>query len=151
MSIEFDPNQANEDLLPDNTWFDAAVRGANKRMSKAQNPMLVVLFDVFGGAKTVQIERFFVLNTKGGVSGLKKLCAAIGLMERYATGSMEPDELIGKNLKVLVKIQEDETGQWDAKNVAAAFMTDDSVPPQPGAPKETSATFDPAKPDEIPF
>lgn len=137
--MRFDPAVANADLWPE-AWYSAVTESAiESKSKKSGNPMMVVTFKCFDAGKPpITIDRYFVTNNKTGMGGLKKLCAALGLIDRFNAGELTPDELKGRNLKVLVKIQEDETGRWDDKNVAAAFVAESENPPT-------------ADGDEIPF
>ena len=49
----------------------------------------------------------------------KKLCKVLNL--DFESGDVSAESLIGKNVFVKVKIQKDEKGQFDDKNVIAAF------------------------------
>jgi hypothetical protein len=119
MGTRFDPNMANANLLPED-WYDALIVNAHEKTSKTGNPCIVVTVKVYGGQQPM-IDRYYVMNSSGGVSGMRKLCHAIGLLEDFKSGEIEPEKLKGRGVQVLVKTQKDESGQWDDKNVCAQF------------------------------
>lgn len=154
--MKFDPKLADANLLPED-WYDALIVYANEQTSKKGNPMLMIGFRIYDHAGTQPIiDRYFVLNTPSGLTGLRKLCRAVGLDQAFSQGDMDASLLQGKSVRTLVKIQEDETGQYDSKNVCAAFE-----PPGPGTGTGTKPSaavtttnddaFDPTKDDGIPF
>lgn len=119
--MRFDPKEADANLLPE-AWYDAIVMDAIDTVSKKGNDMMTVTFKIYDdrGLQPL-IDRYFV-KSQAGLSGLKKLCRAVGVAEEvFQGGEVDPMDLRGKPLRVLVKIQKDETGRYDDKNVAAAF------------------------------
>ena len=142
MCAKFNP--ADTSLWPE-AWYDAAIVNAKDGIGKTSgNAYLVATFECYGPMGNIRIDRYFVLENKGGKTGLKKLCMAIGLLERFQQGEINPEELIGKSLKVLVKVQESDDPRWDDKNVVSAFALATSSPeaafPKQGIPD-----------DDIPF
>lgn len=114
--------------------------------------MIVATFKVYDNqGKNPQIQHYFVDKYPGM---LKKLCAVFGISKQFDEGCVDAETLKNRNVKVLVKIHEDETGQFGDKNVIAAFKADvPSAAPSNDveAAMAASAPFDPEKPDGIPF
>lgn len=107
-------------------------------MSKQNNEMLVVTFRCYGGPTGEQdIPVYFVAGNASSISRLEKLCKATGIA--FSNGEVTPEQLHGKSLKCLVKIQKDQTGQYSDKNVVAGFqmakgtqiVADGEKPPMP--------------------
>lgn len=115
--MQYDPESTNENLIPNETWCEALIESAEDRISKKGNQMIVAGFKCYD-PKGLQptITHYFVDSMPGF---FKKLCAVIGL--DYASGNIPAESLVGKSVKVLVKIREDETGQYPDKNVIAGF------------------------------
>lgn len=151
MTTRFDPNMANANLLPEE-WYDALIVNAYEKTSKTGNPCIVITVKVYGGVQPL-IDRYYVMNGTGGVSGMRKLCHAVGLLDDFKTGAIEPEKLKGQSVQVLVKVQKDESGQWDDKNVCAQFRPRQAPPAAPSANDlHVFNENDPAmKDDGIPF
>jgi len=115
--MHYNPKDADATLLPEE-WYDASIAAAEEKVSKARNDMLVVSFTVFAPVGRTDIQRYYV-NNPAGLSGLRKLCRAVGLSEEFDKGEITPELLLNRNLRVQVKIQRDERGQYDDKNVIA--------------------------------
>lgn len=119
--MRFNPEDAVANLWPEE-WYDAAIVVAEERPSKKSgNPMLDVIFRCFGGpGGAIDVHVYFVAGNAQSISRLEKLCKAVAIP--FSKGEVTPEQLSGKSLKCLVKIQKDETGQFGDKNVVAAFQ-----------------------------
>jgi hypothetical protein len=149
--MRFNPRDADANLLPED-WYDASIADAVDSVSRKGNSMVVVTFKIYDDrGLQPTIDRYFT-NNPSGLGGLRKLCRAVGLSDRFDSGDLNPNELKGKDLRILVKIEEDETGKYPDKNVAAAFEA--RKPTTAKEQKETVAEFphSPTFPnDDIPF
>jgi hypothetical protein len=115
--MDFNPKDANANLIQSETWCEATIATAEDTFSKQGNQMIAAGFQVFdeqGEART--ITHYFVAHKPGM---FKNLCLALKL--DFDSGSIPAGLLIGKKLAVLIKIQTDKTGQYGDKNVIAAF------------------------------
>ena len=109
--------------------------------------MIVATFKVWGGDKDTEITHYFVDKQPGM---LKKLCTVLGMSGQFDSGELLPEDLITREMEVLVKIHEDESGQFGDKNVLAAFR---SMPVKGSPISETPsvAAYDAKNDDGIPF
>lgn len=151
--MRFDPGAATAHLIPDGTWCHALIVNATEQISKKNNAMIVATFKVWAADKQAEITHYFVDKQPGM---LKKLCTVMGMSGAFEAGELFAEDLVNRELEVMVKIREDESGQFGDKNVLAAFR---SMPPKgaastPGttAPAATPVeAFDPNKDDGVPF
>lgn len=120
--MRYNPNDANANLIPSDTWLQATIETAVEKISKGGNEMIEAGFKVYDSAgKQPTIKHYFVSTAPGM---FKKLCKVLNL--DFESGNISAESLVGKNLFVKVKIQKDETGRYDDKNVIAAFT--DTMP-----------------------
>lgn len=117
-TMKYNPNDAAPPLLTEG-WYDATILQAEEKISKAENPMIDATFRVFGGPSPVLLHVYFVANKQASLSRLKKLCGVVGV--DFDAGEVQPDQLVGHDIAVHVKTQEDKTGQYPDKNVIAYF------------------------------
>ena len=152
--MDFNPQDATAHLVPADTWCDSTIIEAIDTTSKKGNSMILATFKVYDNeGKQPQIDHYFVDKYPGM---LKKLCAAMGMSKEFEAGRVPAESLKGKSVKVLIKIQEDESGRFGDKNVIAAFQSDKGAAPQPSGPATNDpSVFDPSDPamkdDSVPF
>jgi hypothetical protein len=149
--LKYNPESATAHLIQcgkEGVWCDAFIQEAIDTVSKNNNEMIVADFKVYDNeGKQPVIKHYFVSDYPGM---FKKLCAALGL--DYGSGNIPADTIKGASIQVLVKIQEDKTGQFGDKNVCAAFRAKTTTTGQPTA--NDPHVFDPNDPalkDGIPF
>ncbi len=136
--MRYNPEDANANLIPSDTWLQATIETAVDKLSKSGNEMIEAGFKVYDEAgKQPTIKHYFVSSAPGM---FKKLCKVLNL--DFESGDVSAESLIGKNVFVKVKIQKDEKGQFDDKNVIAAFA--DKLP-------EGVTSSQPKDDDGIPF
>lgn len=136
--MRYNPNDANANLIPNDTWLQATIETAIDKVSKSGNDMIEAGFKVYDEAgKQPTIKHYFVASAPGF---FKKLCKVLNL--DFESGEVSAESLVGRNVCVKVKIQKDDTGRYDDKNVIAAFA--DKLPD--GAQSHT-----PQDDDGIPF
>ena len=144
--MRFNPSDANAHLIPTGTWCEALIVEAVDTVSKGGNEMIVATFRVWGAGMTADLRHYFVASRPGM---LKKMCAVLGITSQYEAGEIVAETLKGREMRALIKIQEDETGKWDDKNVVAAF---EAKAPKDAQPKPDPANeFDQKTDDGIPF
>ena len=125
--MKYNPEDANANLIPTGTWCDSLIAESVESQSKAGNEMIVADFIIYDSPGVHPVIRHYFVASKPGQ--FKKLCAALDL--DYASGNIPAASLRGKSIKVLIKIQADDTGQYQDKNVIAAFAKEipAGVPP----------------------
>lgn len=139
--MRYNPEDANANLIPNDTWLEAIITSAEDRVSKSGNEMIEASFKVYDSAgKQPTIKHYFVASAPGM---FKKLCKVLNL--DFESGDVSAESLVGKSLVVKVKIQKDETGKYDDKNVIAAFS--DKLPEGATGMHESRTPED----DGIPF
>lgn len=116
--MKYDPHASN--LIPSGTWCEAEITSAEEKFSKGGNEMIQADFFVYDMQGLRPTIRHYFVSTQPGF--LKKLCSAIGL--DFSAGEVNASQLTAKKMWVLIKIQEDKTGQFFDKNVIAAFSKD---------------------------
>lgn len=133
--MNYDSTQVNEALIPRDTWCKALIVNAEEKVSKGGNEMIKTDFQIYDIQGLHPIISHYFVATPSGLGFLKKLCDAIGI--DFSKNKISAEELKGKSISVLIKIQEDKTGQYPDKNVLAGFAKD--LPVSEGsqqAPKE---------------
>lgn len=138
--MRYNPEDANANLIPSDTWLDATIETAVEKVSKSRNEMIEAGFKVYDGGKNPTIKHYFVSTAPGM---FKKLCKVLNL--DFESGEVSAESLVGKNVCVKIKIQKDETGRYDDKNVIAAFS--DKLPQGATSAHESRTLED----DGIPF
>ena len=113
--MRYNPNDANANLIPNDTWLQATIETAVDKVSKSGNEMIEAGFKVYDeSGKQPTIKHYFVSTAPGM---FKKLCKVLNL--NFESGDVSAESLIGKNVFVKVKIQKQEN--YDDKNVIADF------------------------------
>jgi hypothetical protein len=142
--MRYDPAAATAHLIPDGTWCHTMIVEAEDKISKQGNEMIVATFRCWGPSQPSDITHYFV-GSKPGM--FKKMMAVLGMTAAYESGDVSAETIKGREMEVLVKIREDDTGQWDDKNVIAAFR---AMPPKAAQPKPANE-FNAKTDDGIPF
>lgn len=151
---KFNPEDGNADLLPKGE-YEVEVKNAYDGESKSSGKPCVKLHYIvyLPDGKTKQLFDTVPLHTKGGVTRLKKLCAALNLNSAFKTGELDPSVMIGGMFTGYINVQTDESGQWPDKNVVAGYRQ-----LQRGLGAANSGHVEPAKDkpaesmkDDIPF
>ncbi len=143
--MRYNPSDANANLIPSDTWLQATIETAVEKVSKSGNEMIEASFKVYDNAgKQPNIKHYFVASAPGM---FKKLCKVLNL--DFESGNVSADSLIGKTLFVKVKIQKDETGRYDDKNVIAGFS--ETMPEGAINSNMSRASTAPVEESDIPF
>lgn len=130
--MRYNPEQANANLIPNETWCEALIINAIDTKSKQGNEMIEADFKIYDPAGLQPIIKHYFVDKAPGM--FKKLCTVLDL--NFESGNIPAESLVGKSLRVLVKIQTDKTGQYSDKNVLYVFAKSDS----PQAPRQTEST-----------
>lgn len=140
--MRYDPEAANADLIPSDTWLEALIVSSEDKVSKQGNEMIQVGFKIYDDAgKQPTITDYYVSSKPGK---FKKLCNVLNLP--FDSGEIEAEELLNKSLWVLVKIQKDD--KYGDKNVIAAFS---DTMPEGASANNTAHASRTAEDDGIPF
>lgn len=118
-AFNFNPEDANP-VLPDGT-YDAVIFSAKTGDTKRGDPKLEVVTKLYppGGNSTLVTDH---IVAPFGLNRLKQLCRATG--NDFASGEVDPNHFIGRNVKVFVRIRTDETGQYDDQNEIRKYLPD---------------------------
>lgn len=120
MSFNYDPKDAEAKLIPDGE-YDAEVIEVEEQTSKAGNAMLKLTVKVWANGGSFHVFDYVV--NPATLWKLKQLSSAVGLMDKFQTGSMNPRELVGKSFIAGVKTKKDETGKYAPQNVIAKYAS----------------------------
>lgn len=102
--MKYDPKKAVA-CLPKGEYA-ATVEKADETESKAGNQMIVLTFCVYApGDKRYVIKEHIV---EASLWKLKRLAKAINVMEAFESGEFNPVDYVGKNLTVVLDIEEDD-------------------------------------------
>jgi len=112
--------------------YDAVIETAKEGMSKKGKKMLTLKIRVFAEREAV-INDYIVVPE--GLFKLKKLCKAIDRIADFESGTIEVPSLQGASFKAVVAIEQDDSGQYDDKNVITGYKALETA-----APKAAPAT-----------
>jgi hypothetical protein len=151
--MRFNPKSA-EEVASGNLWpagtYDFEVVGAEDAVSKASGADMVKLtlwvFNETGGKITVFD---YLVGTDKAQFKVRGFAAAVGLIEAYDAGELDPLDMEGRTGQCKLAIQKDDSGRYGDKNTVAAYIgATPSDKPQVARPKKAKVeTID----DEIPF
>lgn len=150
--MNFDPNEANEVMLPE-AWYDAEILEAKDKKSSAGNDMMEVLYAVYASASPEHVYDYFVQGNQSSMSRMKKFCFALGLEAQFNKGAITPDMVKGKPIKLFIKTQKPKEGsQYGPKNVASKYADPaDPTATNGNAANVTVAAGAPSNDPDIPF
>lgn len=132
--MRYNPEQANANLIPNETWCEALIINAVDTKSKQGNEMIEADFKIYDPAGLQPTIKHYFVDKAPGM--FKKLCIVLDL--NFESGDIAAETLKGKSLKVLIKIQTDKSGQYSDKNVIAAFAKE--FPAGVQTPHKTEST-----------
>ena len=145
-----DKEIAEEKLLPEGQ-YPFEISGGEDTTSKAGNDMIKLTVRVFKDDGTFVLVSDYLMEQM--LYKIKHACDACGLTEKYNAGELLGSDFIGRTGELKLKIQEDKTGQYQARNSIADYIV----------PKEGESPVKPPKDnldkliegddleDEIPF
>jgi hypothetical protein len=111
----YDPNLAEVRLIPDGE-YGAGLKDCQQRLSRKQNPMLVLDWDVLYLGENVFVRDFVVLDQHFGMKRLKHLAKAWGLLEEFRQKKFNPADHRFRRVIVVLGSRPAE-GDFDACNV----------------------------------
>lgn len=118
--------------------YDAELSAVEKT-SKGGNQMIVVTAKVYSGEKSQLVNDYFVEGLQSSLTRLAKLSKVIG--HKFESGDVKPEDIQGKNVKVFLKVHDDEN--YGKQNKISRYEPLSAV----GDAKQTDGTVD----DGIPF
>lgn len=135
-----------EKLLPAGEYA-FTISGAEEKVSKKGNDMIVLTVRVFKPDGSFVLVTDYL--TDAMMYKILHLCEAVGLSDKYDSGLLEPEDFIGKEGLLKLKIQKDTTGDYPDKNTIADYaISKDSKPKKKDA---LSKVIDNEMEDDIPF
>lgn len=132
-------------LLPEGA-YDFEVAKAIVKASKSGNPMMEVglkIWDEHGA--TTYVYDYLMTNNIRMEFKIKNFCKALGLIDKYESGTIEETDCVGKCGKVLINISKDKNNQYPDKNSVKNYVESES---SVNNTKKTASTIED---DDIPF
>ncbi|MBZ5673690.1 MAG: hypothetical protein LAP61_05530 [Acidobacteriia bacterium] len=132
-------------------WYGATVVTAAdsvvEQTSAKGNVMFKTQIDVYNQSGAFKRITCYIIASGQAAWQLRSAAEAFGVLDQYRAGTLRPDDLKGRSGFVKLGIDEDETGQYEPKNVIADYrkelpkkvaqtmqqphsadLTDDSIP-----------------------
>lgn len=151
MSIEFNPMTDEEARKAESNCFDEGtyqflVIECEARTSKKGNAMLAVVLEVRTDIGKRKVRDWVMLDGQMAWQ-LKKFCECIGLADKYASGKLDEDEMVG--LFGVAEFYIEEDAQYGDKNRVGKYLPSDGPPKrEKKSPAENAEQIDE---DDIPF
>lgn len=134
-------------LLPPGD-YDFEVISASEEVSKKGNEMLVVKLRIFTDSGNKIITDYL---TDSVAYKVRHFAEAVGLLDSYETGYLNPDDLTARSGRCAINVQVDKHGQYPDKNGIKDYVTQESeAAPLPLAGAALSAPVK-LEDDDIPF
>jgi hypothetical protein len=125
----YNPKDADKPVLPEGE-YEAVIEHAEHKFSKANKPMCVVKLRVYGDTEIIVYEYL----TGEMAWKVKKLAKAVGKDAEFEAGLFDPVNCIGMNLRVELKIQQDDA--YGDKNKVGKFLPSSASVPAKDAPRK---------------
>ena len=93
---------------------------ASEKKSAAGNDMFEIRLRVSNGNGASRVLTDYLLPKR--VAKLYACCAAIGLLDKYKSGTLSDDDFIGGHGKLKLGIEKDKAGQYSPKNVVVDYL-----------------------------
>ena len=133
MTITIDPKSLEEieqmkmerlkEQLLEEGEHEFTVNEAHEMMSKKGDPMLKLVLGVKHNEKKYVIFDY-VLCTNTWMFKLRALCASLGLLEMYESGSIEASKIRGKKGFAYFSLENDKTYGWKSKVDGYIILTE---------------------------
>jgi len=121
--MRFEPKtkQQIEDgkLLPKGEYGFEIVEALEKK-SAAGNEMFEIRVRVSNGNGVSRVLTDYLLPKRA--AKLYSCCAAVGLLDKYKSGTLSDDDFIGGRGKLKLGIEKDKSGQYPPKNVVVDYV-----------------------------
>jgi hypothetical protein len=147
--MKFDPKDAEFPVLPEGD-YDALVKDAEDKQSKAGNDMIKLTVQVYHGSEKYSFDTYLA-----SAFAAKAFCEATGLQDLFAAGELTPAYCIGKAIRVTMK---HETYQGEKRSKidkikARPGVVHERVQPtgKPSDALDFAPAAAPATKDEIPW
>ena len=143
MSIfNYNPEDANP-ILPEGE-YDAVILEGKTGETKKGDPKLEVTVKAYGESGVQPLVTDHIVSPYG-IRRLKRLCEATGV--DFGKGEVDPAEFVGQNLRVRLRVEHDEAGQYDDRNVIAKYLPDQPAQQKTGPQKPVVSGPTEAKPN----
>ena len=138
-TFTYKPEDANP-IVPEGI-YDAVVLTAKCGTTKAGDSKIEVCLKVYDpdGVKPLVTDH---VTAPYGIRRLKQLCQATGV--NFDSGKVHPLEFVGKNVRVKLRINHDDSGEYEDRNAVATYLPDDGG----STPNDEEAAKSPAPTDE---
>lgn len=138
--------QIVEESLFEKGEYDATVIKAEDKVSKKGNDMIALGLKVYHDDGRTTLVNDWLLPSMP--MKLLKFCQSAGLQDRYDKGDLRAADCMDRDVRVILKVQEDESGQFPPQNSVANYKPRGDEAPQEKPPISETAVFDPA---DVPF
>ncbi|MAG17650.1 MAG: hypothetical protein CMJ21_06225 [Phycisphaerae bacterium] len=105
--------------------YEAVIFSAETGKTKKGDPKLVITSKIYGPEGRSPLVTDNIVSPYG-IRRLKQLCEATGV--EFNDGEVNPQDFVGKNVKVKVVVEHDDTGKYDDRNGIRAYLPDDGSP-----------------------
>ena len=105
--------------------YDAVIFTAKTGETKKGDPKLEITSKVYGPEGKAPLVTDNIVSPFG-IHRLKQLCEGTGV--EFTKGEVNPQDFVGKNVKVKVVVEHDDTGKYDDRNGIRAYLPDDGSP-----------------------
>ena len=105
--------------------YDAVIFTAKTGETKKGDPKLEITSKVYGPEGKAPLVTDNIVSPFG-IHRLKQLCEGTGV--EFTKGEVNPQDFVGKNVKVRVIVQHDDTGQFEDRNAIRAYLRDGGSP-----------------------
>ena len=138
--FKYDRNDAVQ-LIPEGE-YEAVIFDAKAGTTKKDDPKLEITSKVYGPENRTPLVTDNIVAPYG-IRRLRQLCESTGV--EFNKNEVYPQEFIGKNVKVRVTVQHDDSGKYDDRNAIKAYLPDESSP-APGAVTRPESPSDQPQP-----
>lgn len=142
---------AEERLFPEGE-YGFEISGAEDKLSKADNEMIVLTVRVFKEDGKFNLVTDYLMEAM--MYKILHACQACGLEDAYNKGQLNSQDFIGKTGTLKIKIQKDKNGVYADKNVIADYVVPkdgQSAAVPKGSNKAAETKGKDELEDEIPF
>ena len=122
MTFSYNPDDAVQ--IVDAGIYDAVVFDAKAGETKQGASKLEVILKVYDPKGVNPLVTDHIV-APFGIKRLKQLCEACGV--DFASGNLDPKDLVGKNVQVRLRVRTAPTGQFDDQNAVSAYLSDSSL------------------------
>ena len=129
---DFNYNTADANPILEPGVYDAVILNAKTGTTKSGDPKMQIDVRIYGPHGVGVLANDHIV-APWGIRRLRQLCEATGV--DFSAGSVNPEDFVGSNVRVKVRIQEDQTGEYEDRNSIVSYQPDQeqAPPPDPAA------------------